>query len=480
MNALRVAYIVIGLLILILLAYYAAISVKPHVAPAVTSVPSSASYPVMVALADPPYVPNGTQALNLSYSGVRVHVIGENTSQWINSGASGSVDLLSLVNISKVLGTVSVPANSEIDMLAFNVTSLSIFINSTKYLVAVPNGTITVHLHGKVNQSSSIIADFEPTIVTIVTNSSQPVFVLVPSVKAVIIPGISQSAKTGYIPVNTTVKRALKLVAPNISIVSASLGSVGNVSHVSVTVKNNANQSIVLRNLLVFGDENMSIYFNLTRGVIMPMGDDVREMPLGGMSTNTFGGAFNSFIANISSVSLPTPSGMGNVIKHMPMLSHGMFALNEADLEDMVDEVETHHGFMNATELEDLFKNITHNSSLSIPAFAHMNNSELEEILNKTVIDRKMEIEHEHFRVLNFLIAKNGSLVLPFSQFSVMNAYYGGGYVLGAGNTITLSFNGEMTLGNSDVVLTFENGQTYRLVVGGEHGAHTSINITAS
>ncbi|MGC8538972.1 MAG: hypothetical protein ACP5MK_03845, partial [Candidatus Micrarchaeia archaeon] len=72
------------------------------------------------------------------------------------------------------------------------------------------------------------------------------------------------------------------------------------------------------------------------------------------------------------------------------------------------------------------------------------------------------------------------SLVLPFSQLDAEDEYYGGGYVLGAGNTITLSFNGEMTLGNSDVVLTFENGQTYRLVIGGEHGAHASINVTAS
>ncbi len=474
MNALKAGYIIIGILILILLAYYAATSVPSHITQVNTS--TVGSYPVMVALSDPPYVPNGTQALNLSYSGVRVHIIGKNVSQWINSGASGSVDLLSLVNISKVLSTLSVPANSEVDMLAFNITSLSIFINSTKYPVAVPNNTIMVHLSEKVNQSSSIIADFEPTVVTIITNTSQPVFVLVPSVKAVIIPGISSSAKTGYIPVNATVRKTLRLVAPNITIVSASLSSEGNTSHISVTVRNNGNQSVVLRNLLIFGEENMTIYFDFNNSM-KPIPMSVRQMPI---PANISPSAFNGLVANISSViNLSSSNSLLHAVNHAQELEHKFFALNESDLEDLADEIEAHARQINITQLQEMLKNMSKN--VTIPAaLAHMNKSELEDVINNTFIGRKMEIEHEHFRVLNFLIAQNGSLVLPFTSSSAMNEYYRGGYILGGGNTITLSFNGNMTLGNSNVVLAFENGQSYRLVVVGERGAHAEANVTAS
>ena len=53
----------------------------------------------VISLTDPPNVPNGTTSLMISYSAVQAHVVNASSSGWVNIQGSGSVDLLSLVNV---------------------------------------------------------------------------------------------------------------------------------------------------------------------------------------------------------------------------------------------------------------------------------------------------------------------------------------------------------------------------------------------
>ncbi|MEM3781749.1 MAG: hypothetical protein QXT43_02185 [Candidatus Micrarchaeaceae archaeon] len=473
MQAAKIAYVVIGIIILLLLAYISFYYTKPRIS---SPVPLTTGYPVMAQLTDPPQVPNGTQSLNMSYAQLRFHVVGSNFSEWLTANESGKVDLLGLVNISKTLGLVSVPANSAVDELAFNITSLSIEINGTEYPVAVPNSTILIHLPRRINTSSSILADLSPTVVTIVTNSSVPVFVMVPSVRAVIIPGVSSSAKiTGYASINATLHREFEDVAPNISITSANISSIGNVTTVRLVVKDNSNTSATLRNVLIFGNESMRIYFNLSRGLLpendnMPVQDAAPAFGANGPGAYA-PNALPAFFANNSTF------GKGFVFVN------GSVEFNESAVEalarEYADAAERHVPF-NATSIQEMLKAITHNSSFSVPALEHLNESDVERFLNNTLISDKMEIEHEHFRVFNFLVSRNGTLVLPFNQEDALNDYYKGGYTLSPGGTATLAFSGRMTLGNSGVIMSFKSGNTYRIVVTGEDGARASLNVTAS
>ena len=72
---------------------------------------------VPVSLTDPPEVPSGTSALVVTYSSVGVHLLGAgNDSGWIYSNTSGTLNLMSLVNVSQAIATVTIPANATINV----------------------------------------------------------------------------------------------------------------------------------------------------------------------------------------------------------------------------------------------------------------------------------------------------------------------------------------------------------------------------
>ncbi len=487
MDKSRLVYLLAGILILGALAYYIATSSRPSAIS--VSIPSS-GYPVLVELTDPPEVPNGTTSLSMSYSGVAVYYSTNSVPVTVSSNASGTVDLLSLLNISKTLASVYVPANSLISKLRFNVTRVSIQIGSNTFPVALPNSSIIVHVKGAVNSSSTILADLSPTVVTIITNTT-PVFVMVPSVKAVIVPGINQTAKvTGYAPLNLTLKQKLEQAKPNITITKASISSVGNDTSIRISLANNGNSSVVIRSVLIFGNESMRMFFNFSNplGKFLGKGALRQPIPVMGMNTSVISTAANSIGSIINSThgaSLPFYNGLpvnastiSKGIATARQMLNGM-EFNETEIGEMVNEAE-HSRVFNASAMQDILRNITHNSSLSIPALSHMNYSQIEDLLNKTVMEHRMVKEHEHFRVINFLVSRNGTLVAPFDQLQAMSDYYVGGFALAPHSAATLNFSGELRIGNSSIILTFNSGEIYKVVVVGEEGARASTNITAS
>ncbi len=263
------AYIVAGIIVIVAIVAIAFMannrsSVSQQAASNGSSSQLAATVPIL--LTDPPTVPSGTTSLVINYSGEQVHLADAgNASGWVNATGSGSIDLLSEVNLSQTIGDVSLPAGAKINMARFDIVSAHITINGTTYNITVPSSKVTAHITSgqQVNGSASILLDLSPTVVTIVTNSSA-VYVLVPSVRAIVTPSTALTVTSnGRASISANVRARLDDAAPNISITNASITVSGaNSTQVSLTVKDNSNQSITLRHVNVFG--NVSMHFNNT------------------------------------------------------------------------------------------------------------------------------------------------------------------------------------------------------------------------
>ena len=400
-----------------------------------------------VILTDPAIVPQGTTSLVINYSSIRVHLSGT-SSGWVNAAGSGSINLLSLVNSSKVIGSANLPANSTVDMVSFNVTSAEITINGTTSSVTLPNRNVTAHITGasKLNATSGFLMDLSPTIATIYTSNST-IFVMVPSVRAIVIGGknVSSHASIGSSArLNDSVKARLEAIKPNISIVSSSIRSVGNRTEISVTVKDNSNRSVMLRHMLVFGNYSVVV------------------KPLSGFNTTVMVGANGHINQNGSS--------MFNISE----IESGDFARAGADIKDSVN-VPTIIIGVNASSNAN-GNTISSNGSIKSSSANESANASEHDSAEFGLV--KEGIDVQHMRVFNFLLSSNGTMFLPSGTNDFADS--GFGYNLSAGATQTFTFNGTLSFGDGHISITPQNGTAYKVVVGGEESASASMNATAT
>lgn len=233
----------------------------PGITSTVQSGGRASSIPVMAT--DPPEVPSGTSALLVSYSSIDVHSEGTAGSGWVAASGSGTIDLISAVNSSVIVGMANLTSGSSVNLARFNITSARITVNGTTYNVTVPNSNLTVAVTGqsKINQNSSVLVDITPAVIAVYSNNSTT-FVLVPAARAVVVTNASVAAGAGIgsmISINANARAALALTAQNITITSASLSSSGNVTNVNVTVKDNSNSSVTLTGLAVHGKQTITV-----------------------------------------------------------------------------------------------------------------------------------------------------------------------------------------------------------------------------
>ncbi|MGC8647354.1 MAG: DUF4382 domain-containing protein [Candidatus Micrarchaeia archaeon] len=503
--------------IIVLLIIIAAIVVLiPHKAPTsitVTTIPSIPSAIATFQLTDPPEVPNGTQALVIDYSSVNAHVIAKNgTAAWIAAQGSGSVDLLSIVNMSQLIGKASVPLNSTIDMVRFNITGAKITIANSTYNVTVPNQQLIVHVSNShvINGNVSTLIDMSPTIATIYTSNST-IFVLVPSVRAIVVGSNKANASASIgtrMPINATEKEFLATSKPSISIKSAALSQIGNTTTFSVTVANNGNSSIKIMHIMLFGDENVHIAaqgmeigiednalhmhrFNFSNVPKQPgIGMGIGNMSIGsGFTSNTFvnissgmgasglgsfgmGNKLNASIGRI--ISNISRFGMNASTANMILSS-----LNESELEDL--------GKLNISSMQNLSEALEHmhDFNMSVENFTHiLPNSTLARLFNITQLQKQrigIGIRLMHYRVINFLVEQNGSLMLPFVSEgeNEFEAFNGIGYTIPAKGSYTFTFTGSLNYANGNIDIAIIPGSTYKIVVMGDRGAWNTTNVTA-
>ncbi len=222
---------------------------------------------VQIGLTDPPTVPFGTQALYINYSGIAVHTVGGVGPEWIETNSSGTVNLLSLINVSKIISSVEVSHNSRINEVSFKIDSAQLELNNARYNVVVPTGNITAAItdNSTINSSSEIILDFSPVVFQVYKGGEEG-FLMLPGIEAMLGKGKKVTVglfKREYgkdIALNredyTDLRfgRYMKIVS-----VSISNEASGNIS-ISADIENTGSRNISLKNFVISSKNNTAIW----------------------------------------------------------------------------------------------------------------------------------------------------------------------------------------------------------------------------
>lgn len=223
---------------------------------------STAATPLNILLTDPPHVPTGTQDLNVTYSGIRLHVVNKSIDEWISINKSGSVDLLTLVNVSMLIASTSVPSGAVINEAAFNITNASITINNVAYPLLLWNRTVMTD-SGKsltLNSSSDLLFDFAPTVVPVYLNGTT-MFEMLPSLTAAMInkrafvAGSRVENPQGAMEIDHPTSLILRQREGNINITSANISMYGDKMVLRVNVSDQSPENITLKHLIVIPED---------------------------------------------------------------------------------------------------------------------------------------------------------------------------------------------------------------------------------
>ncbi len=516
----RMPYVAALVVVLLVIGSVVFLSVQSLRAPA----PSGGALALVpVRLTDPPTVPSGTQALLLGYSSLQVHMQGQsNTTGWISSAGNGTINLMSLVNESQVIGNVKLSQNASVDMIRFNVTSTKIVINGTTYNVTIPSNRVTARITGQsaVNGSASLLLDLSPVVATIYTNTST-VFVLVPSVRAVVVSGTNASAAMGSkAALSAKDKVELESARPNMTISAVSLAQSGNATQLSITVRNNGNRSVQLSHILVYGNETITVHpvplpvplENSSINGTERTNQAGNESERGSASINTTGGGGNISVNG-------TSHGSGNVSIHanasarrnitgqeMPGYSAESSNLPVAEGAGNSNQIIGANGIANMTGAADASGSGHESEAINIEVNGTRfgtNSSAGAALLKQNDVQDLVSVGEDinSLKVINFQIAQNGQLVLPFStQCAGVSAQAAGagvaapcmesgseipamvnkGYNLTAGATATFTFSGTVSLAYGHITVSPVIGDVYNVAVRGEDGAAATANATAT
>ncbi len=229
----------------------------PSPAPSTTSTtpPPSTSAPIeyAVALTDPPEVPYGTSSILLNYTGVAVHTT-EGT-WYSNASASGSVDLMALQNLSVVIADVRVPANATVNVVRLYISNATIVINGTSYPLLLPSGELTIPIINA-SRAQGALVDLQPR-VTIAYVGDQPVYIMAPAAVAVPLNFTAPPGHTFAVPKH--VRDELERFRANLVITSASISVSGNVTTITITVKNEGNETVEIYGVRVHGPWSINV-----------------------------------------------------------------------------------------------------------------------------------------------------------------------------------------------------------------------------
>ena len=467
----KIAYIV-GIIIVLAVVYVVAASLsKPaYAAPTGTAV---------LQLTDPPIVPNGTQALVVTYSSVQLHEAGAgNSTGFMALNDTGTVNLMNLTNFTQTIATTSIKANQSFDMAKFAISGATITINGTSYPVTVPSSSLLVRFNKELNSTNSVaIIDMTPTVVQIYT-ANTTLFVLVPSVKAVVVGSGSVNALQARVGarehIRTQDRAELQGIGAHISITSATLseGSNGSAS-LSVIVSNNGNSSVVLKHLMLQGYLR-AMQNGSSEGAMEPTGLGAGE------------GLYSAFNTSIGSMMGGEGAGLGlnggnigdvaealgiNSTDAYKLISAHMNASSAANISSVLARLNIS---ANSTAVGNFMNYISEDTNASI--MEGMHNFNISSLRLHEAIRQAETYRAKYHDVLNFIISQNGTLSLPFAEAEAEGP---NGYTLAPGSSVDLKFSGPISFGESHVSVGIIANLTYRATVSGDDGAYASANVTA-
>lgn len=497
---------------------------------------ASTEYALSVQLTDPPHVPENTQALILNYSSFSVNVLKGNTYEWINVSGSGSVNLMSLVNISQIMGNTFLNSSYKVVGVALNVNSAYIKINNITYSIIVPEKQIYANLSNQttINSNSSVLVDFSPTVSSIYSSNST-LFVMTPSVKAMFYGNYSFKNKSDYevgrkFDLNNSEFLAVRSNG-NITITSANIIQYGNLSNIlnsstkiSVTIRNNGNKTIVIKQILLSGkltshillknDSMLVIRNNGFQGLSV----NISKINISRISRNPF----HIIITgndNISNKMNITDAKADNLSKHYiayPKLAFDSF-INNVNIHDyglgngnlmIVSRsnttsnilVSTNSNFTGNVSVGNiqghyiLRTNTSTSSSLTNNSFDYGTDNGFSNrygfdnnrtsLLMFNLTGEDVSEEHVGFNMvlinqLMFLISKNGTMTLP-GNGPISVPFNNSGYSIAPGASVTFTFNGSILCGNGRIIGSFSNDSSYNLIVIGTKGSFAYANVISS
>ncbi len=495
-----VSYI-IGIIVILAIIYIAIGLVTPRPSIATTTVSPSVSSNGTVALmlTDPAQVPSGTTALNVTFSGARLHETGAtNSSGFVNINASGTIDLLSLLNVSQTLGIASLNKTKSYDSIILNVSSSTITINGTTYNVTLPSNKLDVHVSNVNATSGAVLVDLSPTIVQIIS-TNQTMFVMVPSVKAVIVGSSNVNSTVVKVGararLNANIHSKLSLATPKIAITSASLSEEANHTDFSVTVKNSGNSTAYVNHILLFGIMGM----NLSAGANARLHAAVQQVPEPYLFQSSGFGGITSIISQYSNGNYNLSSLYGELAsKYGANLSTGIKAgissaleshnisgflghianssINLTAITSNYSAFNSEFGFnVSPSEFNSIRANMQNKLNLSVMESMHDFN--VSNVKLRGFIQAANAFDGHYHNMMAFIISTNGTLMLPFDANQAEGPQ---GYSIAPGSSATFSYNGIISAGNGKLVIMPLQNQTYSVRVTGEEGAVATSNVIAS
>jgi|GEM_PF-5885037 hypothetical protein len=457
----------------------------------------SQSSTLNILLTDPPHVPMGTRMLNITYSSVQVHLANSASNNWITLNSTGTLDLLSLVNISKIIGSVQVPSNSIIDMVAFNITNAKIEIENQSYPIYITNNRVTgqVSDSSSFNGSSDLLVDFSPTVLTLY-NDNSTVFGLVPSATAVMVDKYHLSQQPGGNPqqflfdVNTS--EGLKALCGGINITYSKITSSGNYTQIGIVIKDTSNKSIELEHVLIFGNESLYLNPTLINREIGNVGGAPFPQPQNGMNEGQFPyanrtggrGGYNR-----------TPDerrgnfSNGNFIHQMPAMPvYGVGQGGPGGMKMGINFTNAYNwtsGKINSSwTVGGMPPPVPNGQWMEVGGFFNVPRNIITNPSSSPQIEDDVDraystgLAKQSLGVINFAVNRNGTL--SQSNYLMPPPPKMQDYVLSPGQSVALAFNGTVGLGGNLVNANFTSGTKYRIDVIGSEGAYAESNVSVS
>jgi hypothetical protein len=210
-----------------------------------------------ILLTDPPQLPENVTAVYLSFSSFQIHntEAKDNNSGWFVAGSSGTINLMKVLNLSKIVSVSKVP-EGDYNLLRFNISSVIVTYNGKNYTASTPSSTVTVVIHPKLEiesgSLSAAVLDITPTVLNVGSIMS-PSFIFLPAAHATPVPkediskDMDQKGKEFDFGGRAWWKIFLERSNTTITITSASLSQ----ENLLLNVKNTGNQSTILRLVIV-------------------------------------------------------------------------------------------------------------------------------------------------------------------------------------------------------------------------------------
>lgn len=158
---------------------------------------------------DPPIAASGVSDAKLTYNAVAVHNAGSaSKSGWITINATGTIDLMSSVNISQTIAEATIQSGTY-DMARINIVSGTVVYDHSNYTAAIVSGTINATLQQKAQVNSSAPSEAIIDLRTFIVNSgnsTSPQFIISASAKATAEPPSVVSSVSLQVGAKTTLQ----------------------------------------------------------------------------------------------------------------------------------------------------------------------------------------------------------------------------------------------------------------------------------